>query len=56
MNTIYISLLIMSCIIEYVTNKRTLNLEPNKQQKWIIYRGVLKTNLCLQSQNKTLNG
>ncbi len=25
---IYISLLIISCIIEYVTNKRTLNLEP----------------------------
>ncbi len=24
----YISLLIISCIIEYVTNKRTLNLEP----------------------------
>ncbi len=25
---IYISLLIISCIIEYVTNKKTLNLEP----------------------------
>ncbi len=54
MNTIYISLLIISCIIEYVTNKKTLNLINNK--KWITYRGVLKTNLCLQSQNKTLNG
>ncbi len=26
---IYISLLIISCIIEYVTNKRTLNIEPS---------------------------
>ncbi len=29
---IYISLLIIFCIIEYVTNKRTLNLEP-----WITF-------------------
>ncbi len=27
---IYISLLIISCIIEYVTNKRTLNLDLHK--------------------------
>ncbi len=27
---IYISLLIISCIIEYVTNKRTLNLDVEK--------------------------
>ncbi len=29
---IYISLLIISCIIEYVTNKRTLNLEPSDKR------------------------
>ncbi len=29
---IYISLLIISCIIEYVTNKITLNLEPYNKQ------------------------
>ncbi len=28
-NLIYISLLIISCIIEYVTNKRTLNLDSH---------------------------
>ncbi len=36
---IYISLLIISCIIEYVTNKRTLNLEllweQHLKQQWL---------------------
>ncbi len=35
----YISLLIISCIIEYVTNKRTLNLEPFKNCRVLLYSG-----------------
>ncbi len=34
---IYISLLIISCIIEYVTNKRTLNLEPWTRSLWSVW-------------------
>ncbi len=37
---IYISLLIIPCIIYYVTNKQTLNLEPNSLRIKFFVSGV----------------
>ncbi len=37
---IHISLLIIFCIIEYVTNKKTLNLEHQNSQKTVKYQVV----------------
>ncbi len=48
---LYISLLIISCIIEYVTNKRTLNLEPSHPHPecWI------PVNLQATTENSSLS-
>ncbi len=50
----YISLLIIPCIIYYVTNKETLNLEPwisNAGQAWCVYwRGICRSDRRLKSR------
>ncbi len=45
---IYISLLIIPCIIYYVTNKETLNLDPHSSQIWFIHLHIQVWHLCIR--------
>ncbi len=45
---IYISLLIIPCIIYYVTNKETLNLDLHSSQIWFMHLHIQVWHLCIR--------